>query len=204
MPRQISWCFFPSLCHLLINTWSLSKWSDVQFHQLSTLRFQYSALHKQSPSICVCNNFKRKYGRKSFGIVRFCWLTIFVLGRRVSYQLTGYDVSKVNWYAVAIYLPRGLSQGSSFSNCYERRILLSVVAVVRYFSEWNECTGSGCGVYKWPAYWTGQSWPRIHRTNDGRSVWIEVQWSQTHENLPLAWLRYYSFKCPRPSRRQTN
>ena len=23
MPRQISWCFFPSLCHLLINTWSL-------------------------------------------------------------------------------------------------------------------------------------------------------------------------------------
>ena len=24
MPCQISWCFFPSLCHLLINTWSLS------------------------------------------------------------------------------------------------------------------------------------------------------------------------------------
>ena len=97
---------------------------------------------------------------------------------------------------------------SFFSICYERRILLSVVAVVRYFSEWNECTGSGCGVYKWPAkwpvYWTGQSWPRIHRTNDGRLLWIEVQWSQTHENLPLAWLRYYSFKCPRPSRRQTN
>ena len=24
MPRQISWSIFPSLCHLLINTWSLS------------------------------------------------------------------------------------------------------------------------------------------------------------------------------------
>jgi len=69
MPRQISWCFFPSLCPLLINTWSLSLWSDVQFHQLSTLRFQYSALHKQSHSIYVCNNFKRKYGRKNCPIL---------------------------------------------------------------------------------------------------------------------------------------
>lgn len=173
---------------------------SVQFHQLSTLRFQYSALHKQSPSICVCNNFKRKYGRKSFGIVRFCWLTIFVLGRRVSYQLTGYDASKVNWYAVAIYLPRGLSFRFVMSEESFSQLSRSLGT---FLSEMNAQDRDAASTNGQPTG-LGNLGPRIHRTNDGRSVWIEVQWSQTHENLPLAWLRYYRFKCPRPSRRQTN
>ena len=93
--KCVSWCFLPSLYHLLKHLVLVlvvrCSVSSVEHLMISL----YSALHKQSPSahsIHVCNNWEDK--------LRNCPILLidcfFVLGSQVSYQLTGYDVSSVD------------------------------------------------------------------------------------------------------------